>query len=435
MATHALAPTGSIAARLSRLGLGYQLGFLFGVVMPLVSAIVFPTWVHLMPEDWQERARLLELQFVAAEILVIAVACAFKVDFDRLRRSLPRDIQVALAMMLGAMFFSSTVLAKVPIETLLQSLITVVHLYFGLAVYYLARVCPMRDWDRLLYWLALGLVPFAVLTLVKFSFPPSPDQVPGGRIEWSFALPGYISVRYLGTWVGAIAAGLAIKIMYRANNPQIDLWQLFYVLAAAMTVWSGTRAAVFGIVGSVVVLALLRPGFPNWRTIVRMALLTSVAVALAVAFRFDDPAFWLFTHGDAASVDSLTSGRTVLWAATIDRWLDSPLFGWGTGSVWFEVYVGWTHTQPHNALLQFLFSWGLVGCLGTVWMIGRAVFAAYRSAMHDRARWPVLGLVFALIWMSMLDGAFYYPRFVIMIVAGLALLLAAGDKRLESSSG
>ncbi|WP_095012884.1 O-antigen ligase family protein [Tsuneonella mangrovi] len=406
------------------LGLGAQLGIVFGLVMPLVSAMLFPTWVHTMPLKWEERARLLELHFVFSEIVVVAIAYRLGMDRDAMWRMLPRDIRRATVVLLAAMFTSSTFLAKYPSDALLQSIITVAHLYFAIAVFYLARLRPSDDWDDLLRWLAGGLIVFAFLTWWKFSFPPPPTSVPGGAIEWSFALPGYISVRYLGTWTGAIAAGLVVRLLYSADTNRLTAWHLLYLFAAAFTVWTGTRAAILGMCGAVGLFAVLKPGLPARRHVGIVALLTAIAVLLAWIFRFDDPVFWLFNLVDVSSVSRFVN-RTVLWHATIVRWLDSPWLGWGTGSVFFEVFIGWSHTQPHNAFLQFLFSWGIVGAIPACWILGRAVVSAHRSAMKDRARWPLLAIVYALLWMSMVDGALYYPRFVIMIVAGLAMLIAA----------
>lgn len=423
MPNAALPLTSRIGSLFDRLSFKAKLGLLFGIVMPVISALLFPTYVHRMPLPWLERARLLELQFVLSEILVVAWAYQAGMDRSRIWRSLPGDVRIALIALLAVMFISSALISAHPADAMLQSLIQVVHLYFAMAVFHLSTIERGVSEDELTRPLAAGLAVLAIYIAWRFGYPPDPSTLPGGKIEWDFAVPGFISVRYLGTWTGAITAGLAIHLLYRAPQGRVGMYHFYYVLAAAMTIWSGTRAGILGIGAAVFIFVILR-GLPQWRAIVMAALLTGLAVALALIFQFDHPLFRLHNSGEATTVSQFTAGRWELWIATVDRWLDSPLLGWGTGSMFYEVYLGWTHTQPHNAFLQFLISWGLVGAIACCWLFARAIRAAHAVAMANRSTWPMLGTVYALLAMSMVDGALYYPRFIIVIVAGLALILA-----------
>jgi hypothetical protein len=191
------------------------LGLLFGVALPLAMAEMFFTYVAVLQTVWLERAKLLELPIVAGEVLVIA--WAFRQGFDRqvLWAALSRDIRWALMALFGALAVSS-LLSTMPLEASLQSLIVVVHLYFAAAVYFLAARAPaFARGETFIAGLAWGLVPIALLTVVRFQFPPPLSEIPGGRIDWVFALPGFISVRYFGTWTGAVAAALAVGILHR----------------------------------------------------------------------------------------------------------------------------------------------------------------------------------------------------------------------------
>jgi O-antigen ligase len=172
----------------------------------------------------------------------------------------------------------------------------------------------------------------------------------------------------------------------------------------------------------------------RWRAIDRrsaltVALLTGLGCVAAKALQFHDPIFQMVDAADQQGADAFTAGRLTLWLATIDAWRESPWIGHGTGSLFWTVFVGWRHTQPHNAVLQFLFSWGVIGALPACWLLLRAVLAAVRSAVREPAVWPVLTLAFSLMGMSMVDGALSYPRFVSMIAVGLALAFAAGMNR------
>lgn len=398
---------------------------LFGVTMPLVTALVFPTYVHKMPFVWQERARLLELPFVASELLVIGIATARGMTLQAMWRRLSADVRVAVLILLGAMTASTLLMATQPADAALQSIIQVVHLHFALGVWFLASRQPVQEWDTLIDWLVAGCFVLAGYSAWRLGFPPTVSQVPGGLIEWSFALPGFISVRYLGTWLGCIAAALSINLLYRTQHDRLKLDHLIFVFVLGFMFWTGTRAAILGVLTAIALCAMTFRRLPDFRSLAVGGVLALLALMLAISFAFDDPLFSLVNAGDASSVTSITSGRTELWGATIARWMQSPVIGWGTGSIFFDVYFDWTHTQPHNAFLQFAVSWGILGLGAGCWLIGRAVIHAAENARHDQRRWPVLALVYSLLAMSMVDGALYYPRFIIMIVAGLALLIGA----------
>ncbi|MFL0415905.1 hypothetical protein, partial [Sphingomonas sp. 179-A 2A2 NHS] len=86
------------------------------------------------------------------------------------------------------------------------------------------------------------------------------------------------------------------------------------------------------------------------------------------------------------------------------------------------------HTQPHNTLLLFLISWGIIGTAGASWLLGRAIFAMHRTSMNDPELLPIAGALYALLCMSLFAGMFHYPRFVMVIMICFGLLFAARDR-------
>lgn len=417
-----------VAEWISALSFEAKLGILFGIIMPVLSGLLFPTYIHHMPLKWQERARLLEVHFVASEILVIAWAYARGFDRDRLWATLSPDIRSALLVWLAAMFFSSAVLATQPVDALLQSLIQVVHLYFFAAVYHLARRDGRGEYRTFLTWLVAGLPVLIIYTLWRFNFPPPLSQIPGGRIEWDFALPGFINLRYLGTWVGAIAAAISVHVLYRAKFDRPGKIHLALLFVLCFMFWTATRSAVFGVLFALALAFVAAGRLPKWRNLVGSFTIAVAAFVISLLFAFNDPVFAFYNPGEMTSPDTFASGRLELWAATIARWQQSPWVGWGTGSIFFDVFIGWSHTQPHNAVLQALISWGVIGGGAALWLLGRALVAAARivRAGCDEGLLPMLTMALCVVGMSMLDGALYYPRFIIAAIIPLALLLAHG---------
>ena len=397
--------------------------------MPLVAALCYPTFIHQMPQPWIEWTRLLEFPFVAAEIGFILWSQRQTGNRLWVLSHCPIDIKLAATLLLVGLFTSTLLISRMPWVSILISLFTLIHIRFALAVFDLSLSRDDDGFDAMLRWLAIGLVPLTFLTAWRFNFPPPASAVPGGAIEWASALPGFISVRHFGSWTGAVAAGLLASLLFSPQPRWFGWRQAAYVLAAALTIWSGTRGAIFGMAVAMGLLVLLGRRLPSFRAVGIAATLTGVAcIAAWICVPHGLPEFLLWVSADDASADAMSGGRLALWIATTARWLQSPIFGWGSGSTFWEVYVGWAHTQPHNVVLQFLMSWGIVGAVGGLWLLGRAVIAASGFAAGQRQLYPALAVLYCLLAMSLIEGMLHYPRFIEPIVALIAMLLAARQR-------
>lgn len=428
-----MSQTLSLAKRhgLHRLAVGgfyAPLAVLVGLVMPIVSALIYPTYTHQMHPSWLELSRLMELPFVICELLVIHIALRRGFNDAAVWGRLPVDIRIALGLLGFSMVVSSVLISRQPATSIMMSLITLVHLRFAGAVFTLAQREKRRSVTSFVPILGLGLITLAALTAWRFAFPPPVELVPGGVIEWPSALPGFISVRHFGSWTGAVSAGLLVLLLYgEPDRPR--LIASLYMLAICLTIWSGTRAAVLATVVVVTVSAITLRRLPSLGSVGSAIALTAAAFAVVLLFLpIRDPAFLLYVADDTQSANMISGGRLALWAATLARWWQSPLFGWGTGSTFWEVYVGWTHTQPHNVVLQFLISWGIFGAAGGLWLLGRAIAAVHARGIGEAALRPLTAVLYALLFQSLLEGMLHYPRFIMLIIIGFALILAHDDR-------
>lgn len=404
--------------------------------MPVVSAIVYPTYMHMMQTPWVEWSRLLEAPFVLCEIFVILWASRRGMDSTRMWHSMPTDIKIASVFFVIGVFGSSLFLSEYPLRSVTISIVTLMHLLFGLSVYHLLRGSNVTDFSPFILSLGAGLISLAALTLWKFAFPPPASTVPGGVIEWHAALPGFISVRHFGSWTGAIAAGFLAIVLYNNEQVRRSSAQFFYFTSTAMTIWSGTRAAILAMILTALAIAIMRKKLPSFRAIGIAAMLTGAAATVAwLLLPYNDATFLLFSQSDAASAGAMSGGRVDLWTATFDKWRDSSIFGWGSGSTFWEVYVGWPHTQPHNAVLQFLISWGVIGTIPALWLLTRASVAAYLVTLRDKSLLPFEAMICSLLTMSMLEGMLHYPRFIMLIFVMIAAILAADvNKRQQAAT-
>lgn len=401
------------------------LGIAVGILMPVVAALLYPTYTHIMTPPWVEWSRLIEFPFVVSEVVVIHWALRRNMDLTAMWSALARDLKFASIALLIGVFASSILISADPLQSTSISLITVMHLLFAFSVYHLVRSSSSRDDAPFIAALGVGLIILAVLTALKFGFPPPASQVPGGVVEWGSALPGFISVRHFGSWTGAVAAAFMAMLLYGDDRRRPGWAHFFYFLAAAMTVWSATRAAILALAVTAVILAVCNRKMPTFRTIGILSMLTGAAMTAAwLVLPQGQPDFQLYNQGELATASKMASGRLELWAATWDRWLDSPLLGWGSGSTFWEVYVDWTHTQPHNAVLQFLISWGLIGAAGALWLLGRGIAAVHATTMQRPQLQPLLAMLYTLLLMSLLEGMLHYPRFIMLIMILFAVILS-----------
>lgn len=409
-------------------GMFVRLGLLLGLFMPAVSALLYPTWTHEMHPAWVEYTRLMEMPFVFCELSVILWAIRSGMRDAAIWRALAPDVRVALAVLALGLTVGSVFVSRNPAFSIALSVITVIHLRFGAAVYFLTGRNGALDVASFVPLLGVGVGLLAALTAWRIGFPLPAPLVPGGVIEWDSAMPGFISVRHLGSWTGAVAAGLLLLMLYDDDgsatvDPRVR--DALYLLAAGFTVWTGTRAAVLSMIVVAFVAAATLRRLPSRRAAKRTIGLTMLAVTLAWLVEFHgSPSFALYVSDDMQTPSTAAAGRLELWAATFQRWTQSPLFGWGSGSTFWEVYIGWAHTQPHNALLQFLISWGLVGTAGAVWLLGRAILATYRHGFTSPELRPLAGVTCSLLFMSLMEGMLHYPRFILVVMLGLAAILA-----------
>lgn len=423
---------GFAATRFSTVG---WLGILIGIIMPIVSALVYPTYMHMMQTPWVEWSRLLEAPFVISEVFVILWAGRKGMDSTHMWRSMPADIKIASVFLIIGVFGSSLFLSEYPLRSVTISIITVVHLLFGFAIYHLLRRSNVTDFSAFILLLGAGLISLAALTIWKFAFPPSASTVPGGVIEWFAALPGFINVRHFGSWTGAIAAGFLVSTLFNRRKMRNTLLQSLYFAALAMTVWSGTRAAILAMVVTLAVIAITHRLVPSLRSFVVTSATTGTAITVAwLLLPTDDVTFVLFTGADTASAAAMSGGRLDLWALTFERWRESAFLGWGSGSTFWEVYAGWPHTQPHNAILQFLISWGIIGAVPALWLLARAVVLAHLITLRDKSLLPLIAILYALLIMSMLEGMLHYPRFIMLIFVAIAAILAVDVNKRQQAA-
>lgn len=424
-------PARPISMRLGRVDLPMALGLVGGLLLPLVSALLFPTYVQMIEPDWIENARHQGLVYLAGEVALVMVARHRGYDPAALFRTLPGWSRAALTLFLSTYWISSAFVSLLPSCSIMLSLGWAVHLLFAGAVFHLARDVAPERMERLWIGFAVGLGVLAIVTLAHFTLLPLGVRGHEREIDWGAAVPGFLSVRHFGSWTGAVLAGLTGLAWTQRDGRGRHLVHAGVALAFGLTFWTATRAAVLGwaVVLPVAWIVADRPRRRGFWTELPLWCLGAVAIA-SLLQPYGHPAYAFWRAGGVAAPDAYSSGRLTLWLNTLEVWRHHLLFGTGAGSTWWLVNLhGATFVQPHNAVVQFLMNWGLVATIPALALLGGATWHAHRAARRHRDLLPPLLMLDCLLAMSLLEGMLHFPQFVMLILGCLAICFAQTTHR------
>lgn len=393
----------------------------------LITGIVFKTyWITTSPPEL-EALRRIGIVFLAFEAAIVLLAFSRGFSVATAFAGMGRFDKIALAVFVAFMLPGGLLNSPITALATSISLTMLFHMLFASAIWYSVPEITRRDVERFGLIIFLGLLAFLPLLLWTFAFPPL--EIDRYNHQWQFAVPGFISVRTFGGFTGAVTAffvGLALSDRSRERLPR---WVLLAVtLAGGLTLWSGTRAAVLAVGVSLVVMAAQLRWKIKLAHLWQLGLCLPLAVAGALVLQpYGDPAFSLFAVGDSTSPDALTGGRLSYWAKIVEAISHHVWLGAGSAAAgWILPPPGQNHVQPHNIILQFWLSWGLIATVAAVFLLGRATAFAHTVAKKNALAVPFMAMIVSLLVNSLFDGTFYFARHLMlsMIAYGVIFALA-----------
>jgi O-antigen ligase len=394
----------------------------------VICGLLYRTYSISLPSPGLNFSRQLGVVFLAAEVAFVLLALHKGVKFREIYADLDRNIRIALIAFLCVFWWSAFFTSPNTFGSMALTLRWIVHLAFGAAIYGSLSVVPRESISRLIAPVIAALFALSLLTAWHFLSASEGISMGDSPFGWGVAIPGFISGRLFGAFCGAVLAFMLGETWLASNEKRASAWHyLAIILLAGMAIWSGTRAAVFGIICALPIAALFSRTRPNLIFMIGTSACLFVAYMLATSLLpFGDPYFLLFEAKDVSSGNAAMGGRVNLWSSMASLWLEHPLFGAGEGaSIWLAPAGVFPHLQPHNAILQFLLSWGLVGTIPALYLLVRAIWHAHQAVLVRPDLMPVLAMLDALLAMAMLDGMLFFPRFIVLIFACIAILLAA----------
>lgn len=402
----------------------FTLGVLISVLL-ILNGLLFKTYAIAMTSPTWEAARQLGLSYVFAETCVIIYAVRRGLDLGKIWSGLPFHVRSAAALFLIYFWIGGTFFSDAAPFALAQNVIFIVHVLFALATYHSMTLVDVSSLRQFVHPLGIGLFVFCGMTAWAFLNHPPITTMPDGEIIWQFVIPGFISVRLFGAFCGAIFCLLLAQLLLdEESEPRRISPYLWLTLCGAMTVWSGTRNAILGIV-VVAAIMLIFYGIRvrGLKSLFYLVVSAATAIGLALSLiPFNDPAFMLVALQDTATAESISGGRASYWNDVWNAYLTVPWFGAGPfASFWILPDGAQTHVQPHNIILQFLLSWGLPATLLALAILAYATWKAHCVCFRQRQALPFLAMLDCLLVMSLFDGMAHFaqPLMLMMICFGV----------------
>ena len=233
--------------------------------------------------------------------------------------------------------------------------------------------------------------------------------------------------------------GRNMGLLFIAALSMMDLsasrwyWAPAVVIAPLMTVMSGSRGAVLGLIAAVVVCVILR------RFRVHEAMIVACCLGIAIFFLSQPDRWGAFsdvyerrfkTFGlDSANMD----GRRPLYGAAIDLGKEHPIAGAGLSS-YSALWAEYGYTYPHNLILEVFSEGGVIGLIFLLMALGAGMWQALKA--RGEKTWAPFAALALMLVASQISGDLYDSRaiFVFLLMALAPSGTARDDAFITSTS-
>jgi O-antigen ligase len=377
--------------------------------------------------------RGLSLTVTLVEILFILIALARGFSLFAAIRKLPELSKLGAALFLVTAIAGAALSAKVPIYALIGIGKIVIHGIFFLALRHEVVVGGRKFREAL--WLATGsgVLAYCLLWIANIVI-----YQPSGN-DWIGLVPGLPHVRGIGFF--ALAGFFAGYCIYATadggERPKITSAAgiAMSIVALVLVIWTGSRGSLLAIIaGSIFVFVsapTIRGKFAKY-----FGITAFLAIVVSQPLPIVHDAYGLQRIISSSSPivdgDDPSSGRTQMWLGTIEKIKERPIFGWGVEQFAIagpERTLGFK--QPHNMILQLLFSTGVLGLLAML-MTVIPLASKIELGQPYPERLAARGYVAGALMFGLYDAAFYYP-YPVMVFAIAAAIMLAPEKQLPAS--
>lgn len=277
----------------------------------------------------------------------------------------------------------------------------------------------------------IGLIHVFVLLFMWFSMPTPISH------NWVTGLYYFNNIRNL-TDLLSICFLSAFFLMYECEdfNKKI-LWFIISVIILSCILWSGSRTAYLGLFVSFIAIILYSK--KRLLDVISMFFMVLIALGLSCLFIVDNNGFGFLnafsrSTDSSGSINQLSSGRIDLYKNVFELFTYHPVFGYGGDAiVQLKVSVGKAYfLQAHNAILQILIEFGMVGLLSVLFVFYKIAMGFRYHKLNNNQIYSII-IIFNIIVASLVNGGAYYVVIISLTCLFIAMLYAERALRLENA--
>lgn len=366
--------------------------------------------------------RVFSLVTMVVEVGVIMLALRSGFSIAKEVGQFSNVIKIALALLALTAIFGFIVSSH---PFAIPALITLRYILQGIAfaaIIYLIRIDddfnPRRWFGALTFGLAAYVAYLSIFTIVVPDYP---------NFSWTAMLPSATSVRHVGNYVAILAIAPAALFLFGDESRKYGIL-LCWIVALAFIAWTGSRAALYGLMAGVVAAFVFTHRVAIKSKWAQLGISATGGVAISLALPTPDPSFGLIRMFQAStSKPDTSSGRIEIWQQTWQHALQQPLAGHQAGTFGSRMHKLYGHDldNPHNFVLQYLYDWGFVGGSAALFLIGCLAVSIFRRRAYAAILvFPAFAGMALLISIGLLEGMLYHPLKMVLIMAMIAPLLS-----------
>lgn len=318
-------------------------------------------------------------------------------------------------------------------EKLLFSLVRYIEIFFHiftilkLSIYFYFY----KNTGNIFKLIPISIVIASVICLMDFHL--NPNSVMGNTnykliVSYNIRQIGYVVM--LGCLFCIINLTLAGK-----NHKVIIFYSILFLINCSFLFWLGGRGAILALISSIIlsVLVIHKDYMLKIKSLLSTLILMIISYLISIPFSVftwnGSNRFFVLSQNLDAPLINVSIGRFMLWQESLSLIAKKPFFGYGPEAHAFETKIG--YLQPHNALLQSLLEFGIVGTIPFLIMIIYIVKNATVNAIAEPTvnNLFCFGLISAILIHSLYSGPLYHATSMILVCIASAYILSVTLKR------
>ena len=402
------------------------------MLLPAILGFVYISF-GIIYDEGLLRFFVYEASWLSFAFLFVATANFSKRSLVETEKSLPRADLAVFLILTVVWVYSTTIVAINPFMAYYGSVRGFAAILVGLAAAALKRLHGERFTTSIIWALFAGAIFHAPsLIWVYVLEGQNPD------FDWATRLPAYTNVRPYNHAVEAgLAAGIGLYFLAEHRKAQHQaILTLGTVLLWILLFWGGARGGFLALLAAFILMAVVIPQFFTrmWNFFLStMALGASLSLLLPVPNDSFGLLGILKRSVARETLNQASSGRIEIWLDAVDIFFERPLFGHGLIQ-YRSLTDNLTPSTPHhvhNILLESLISFGLIGTVAIIYLIGKILI---RSAFQLRtpqsdADIPMFFVATTLLAHGFISGTYFHMQSMITVAIALGLLLHTQLKR------